>query len=93
MGTCSFKEHIGMDCPGCGMQRAFIELLKGNLWESIRLYPGLIPMMFTFIFLALHLIFDFRNGAKILKFSFIFTVAIIVITYIIKIATHYRFEF
>ncbi len=73
-----------MDCPGCGMQRAIIELLKGNIWESILLYPALLPTIFLFIFLILHLIFKFKKGALILKISFIFTVSIIIINFIIK---------
>lgn len=93
MGTCSFKEHTGMDCPGCGMQRALFELLRGNIIESIQYYPGLIPMIFTLAFLLLHLIFKFKHGARILKFSFIFTVIVILVTYIIKIVTSYKFIF
>jgi hypothetical protein len=91
MGTCAFKEHTGMDCPGCGMQRSFVELLKGNIWESIHLYPGLIPIIFTIIYLILHLTFSFKNGAKVLKISFIFTAIVIVVTYIIKIVNNYHF--
>lgn len=93
MGTCNWKAHTGMDCPGCGMQRAIIELLKGNIWESIKLYPGLIPLIITLGLLIAHLTFNFKNGAKYLKISFIFTVSVIVITYIIKIATQYQFSF
>ncbi len=73
-----------MDCPGCGMQRAIVELLKGNVWESILLYPALLPTILLFIFLILHLIFKFKKGALILKISFIFTVSIIIINFIIK---------
>lgn len=91
LGKCAFKEFTGMDCPGCGMQRAFIELLKGNVWESLQYYPGLIPMMVTLIFLALHLLFKFKHGALVLKIMFIFTVIVTVSTYIIKILTNYTF--
>ncbi len=93
MGTCNFKASTGLDCPGCGMQRAIAALLKGNIWESIQLYPGLIPMLFTFSLLIFHLIFNFKDGAKYLKFSFIITSAIIVISYLIKIITQYRIQF
>ena len=31
------------------MQRSIIELLKGNLWESITLYPPLIPLIILMI--------------------------------------------
>jgi hypothetical protein len=93
MGTCDFKAQTGMDCPGCGMQRAIIELLKGNIWDSIQIYPALIPLIITFSLLITHLIFHLKHGAKILKIAFITTSSIIVISYLIKILTHYKFSF
>jgi hypothetical protein len=82
---CFWKKTCGIECPGCGMQRAIIALLKGDLWESILIYPALIPTIFLFVYLLLHIIFKFKNGAKVLLISFIFVVSIIVINYIIKI--------
>ncbi|CAG0968544.1 MAG: DUF2752 domain-containing protein [Bacteroidetes bacterium] len=85
---CFYKQYFGIDCPGCGMQRAFIYLLKGNISESIQLYPALIPMLLMFFYLALHLTFKFSKGAKILTFMFIFNCSLIIINYIYKIFTH-----
>lgn len=82
---CIYKKYLSIDCPGCGMQRAIIELLKGNLWESIQAYPPLIPMLFMMLFLVLHIKYKFKNGALYLKILFIFTSAIIVTNYIIKL--------
>lgn len=82
--ACPYKAIVGIDCPGCGMQRAFIELLKGNLTECFRLYPALIPILITLTFTFLHLFFRFKNGAAIIKYLFIFSSVIIVINYIIK---------
>ncbi len=75
---------IGIDCPGCGMQRAFISLLKGNLLESFQLYPALLPTIFTLLFTALHLIFKFKNGAAIIKYSFLSTIVIVLLSYLFK---------
>jgi len=85
MGECFYHKHFGIECPGCGMQRAFIALLRGEFIESLRLFPALIPIMFMLTYLILHLIFKYKNGAKVLKISFIFTILIIVINYIIKV--------
>jgi len=46
---CVFKSLTGHDCPGCGFQRALIELLQGNLYESLLLYPALLPILFTIL--------------------------------------------
>lgn len=86
-GTCSWKSHFGVECPGCGMQTAFIELLKGHLAESILIYPALIPLMALFAFLFLHLAFNFRRGALFIKILFIFTVCIMFIHFMYKIFT------
>ncbi|MCD4747712.1 MAG: DUF2752 domain-containing protein [Bacteroidales bacterium] len=84
---CFYKKYFGIECPGCGMQTAFIELLKGNISESIIIYPALLPTIFMIIYLILHIIFKFRQGALVLKISFIFTASIIVINYICKLLT------
>lgn len=82
---CSWKEHFGVECPGCGMQRAFIELLKGNIWDSMCLYPALIPLMVLLIYTFLHLLINFRKGALIIKILFIFTVFLMFIHFMYKI--------
>lgn len=84
MLPCPIHKLTGFDCPGCGMQRSAIELLYGNVWESILYYPALLPLIFMFTFLSLHLIFKIKNGAKILKYLFIFNAIIIFVNYIFK---------
>ena len=83
--TCFFKEHFGIDCPGCGLQRSFIELLKGHFLESISLYPALIPTIIMFLFLFLHIILKFKHGALILKYMFITNMSLIFVHYIYKL--------
>jgi len=51
MLPCGFKYFFGIDCPGCGLQRSIILLLEGNLWESILMYPPLLPII---LILSLH---------------------------------------
>ena len=82
---CFYKKYLGIDCPGCGMQRAMIELLRGNFIDSLKAYPALLPTMFMVLFLISHLIFKFKKGAMILKISFIFTTIIIVFNFILKL--------
>lgn len=84
MLTCYYKKHFGMECMGCGIQRSFIALLKGNIYESFLLYPALIPLILMFGFLFCHLIFQFKYGAFILKYMFIFNAIIILVNYILK---------
>ena len=85
--ACSWKSHFGVECPGCGMQSAFIELLKGHLAESVRIYPALIPMLILIAFAAVHLLHNFRRGALIIKILIIFTSLIVFIHFMYKIIT------
>jgi len=82
--TCIMKKTFGLECIGCGFQRALIALMKGNLAESIILYPALIPIIFMFLFLILHIIFKFKHGAKILIWLFIAVWIIMITNYIFK---------
>jgi hypothetical protein len=84
MLPCPIHKLTGFDCPGCGMQRAAMELLNGNICKSILYYPALLPLILMFVFLSIYLIFKIKNGAKILKYLFIFNAIIIFVNYIIK---------
>jgi hypothetical protein len=83
--SCFYKKLLGVDCPGCGMQRAFMYLINGDFWESIRVYPPLLPILLTFVFMCFHLIFEFKSGAKILIYGYSISAGLIVINYLIKI--------
>ena len=81
---CFYKSFLGIECPGCGMQRALIALLRGEFLYSLKLYPALIPTIVMIVFLAIHLIFKLKNGAKILLYMFIINAVIIVVAYLYK---------
>lgn len=83
--ACPYKKYFNMECLGCGMQRSFIALLKGNITESFFYYPALMPMIIMFLFLIVHLIFKLKNGAAWLKYLFIFNISIVVINFILKL--------
>ena len=87
MQSCFYQKYFGIECPGCGMQRAFVQLLKGDFLESFRLFPALIPTIGLIVFLILHLIFKLKNGANILKYLFIINTSIVVLNYIYKLLT------
>ena len=47
---CIFKSLFGYECPGCGIQRSFILLIKGQLQESLEMYPALIPLILLVLY-------------------------------------------
>lgn len=46
MLPCAYKEIFGIDCPTCGAQRSLALLLEGDIIESFKMYPPLIPVLF-----------------------------------------------
>ena len=87
MGTCAFVKYLNIECPGCGIQRAFIALLRGEFSQSIHLFPALIPYITTILLLIVQMIFRFQKGAYIIMYSFIISVVIMMLSYIIKLMT------
>ncbi|WP_207496680.1 DUF2752 domain-containing protein [Segetibacter sp. SYSU D00508] len=85
---CPTKALLNIDCPGCGIQRSFLLLVKGNIVESILMYPALIPILFLLIYTILHLRYKFEKGARNIKIFHIVTASIIVCFYIYKIVNH-----
>lgn len=59
---CPFKFITGIDCPGCGFQRAFILLLQGEWRASIALYPPTLPLILLGVFFLLERYYDFRHS-------------------------------
>jgi Protein of unknown function (DUF2752) len=86
--SCPFKTHFGIDCPGCGLQRSVLALFRGDLIASFKFYPATIPLIFVLIFTIIHLKFDFKFGAQLIKIVFAGVAVIILINYIYKIYTH-----
>jgi threonine/homoserine/homoserine lactone efflux protein len=81
---CFFKSTFGIDCPGCGMTRAFFALLRGNLMESLAYNPGLIPFLITIITLFIQLKIKHPRGGFVIMWMFIITTTITMISYILK---------
>ncbi len=75
---------IGIDCLGCGLQRSFILLIKGDIMASLIMYPALIPLLVMLGYLIAHLFLNLKNGAKTLQFFYILNSILIIANYIIK---------
>ncbi len=85
MIPCFWKKYFEVECMGCGLQRSMHLLWKGELIDSIVLFPAGIPLLLTFIFLFYHLLFKPKNGAKIITVLFIITATIMIVSFIFKI--------
>ncbi len=82
---CLFKELTRFDCPGCGLQRSLLLLIRGDIQGSFTMYPALIPIILLLAFLILHVIKNIRGGTVILKYSYLFCAGIILLGYFYKL--------
>lgn len=85
--ACPIKQQVGIDCLGCGFQRSFILLLKGDWYGSWKMYPALVPMLLMFLFLPIHVKFKIKNGHKILLALFILSSFLCVANFMLKLTS------
>ena len=85
---CTFKKYMGICCPGCGFQSSFIELLRGNILESIKIYPALLPILITILSFFVQLKLNTKFGALIVKSFFYLSLALILINFILNLASN-----
>jgi hypothetical protein len=88
--SCPIKELWGIDCPGCGLQRSFVLLLKGHLMESIRMYPALLPMLVLLFYTAFHLKWNRKNGSKVIVFLYLIIAIIVLFHYVWKMFFYFN---
>lgn len=81
---CLSKQLLGIDCLGCGIQRAFVLLLQGKFEDAFYMYPAiytLIPLLFLF---GLHLTDKSRNYKFLLNLLLFLNLSIVIVSYVCK---------
>lgn len=84
MLPCFSKTLFGIECLGCGFQRALFLFFQGNFLAAFKMYPALYS---TFIFLGiviLHFIDKTKNYNKLLWISAIFNGVFMIAGYYYK---------
>ncbi|GGW31311.1 DUF2752 domain-containing protein [Arenibacter certesii] len=84
MLPCLNKEIFGIDCPGCGIQRAISFILEGNFISAFRMFPAIYTIILLIAFLGFSLFFEVKNSFKIKIYLLYLNAGIIIISYIIK---------
>jgi hypothetical protein len=85
MLPCFTKQMIGMDCPGCGIQRSISLLLQGNIIDSFLMYPALIPIIFLLGFLIFDMFVTVKYGEQLKLWGTVIAIGTILTSYIIKL--------
>ncbi len=85
---CMNKYFFGIDCPGCGTQRAFAFLLEGDFVAAFAIFPAIYPMAFFFLSLGLHFIDKSRSYHFFIQFFAIIAGLVTAVFYIYRIFTN-----
>ena len=80
MLPCQYKQIFGISCPMCGFQRSFIELLKGNFYESFTIYPAMLPIIITVVVTIVFYIYNRQKLKKVVQVMLLFDLSIMVFT-------------
>lgn len=77
--TCIFLKCFGIPCPGCGMTRALISLLKLDFRQAFRHNV----VVFFMPYVAAYVLFDFKHKVHLVLLKCVAAIAII--NWLIKI--------
>src|SRR5574344_1133471 len=81
---CAYKQLFGWSCPMCGAQRAIVCLLRGDVGESVRMFPPLFPLFVTALLVLVGLKRRMIFKALFLKFVFVVDGALLLLNMVLK---------
>jgi hypothetical protein len=84
MLPCFTKQTFGVDCPGCGIQRALALILHGDFIDAFKMYPAIYSLLLLFSFLLFNLFYSIKYASSIINTLTIITVSLILINYTLK---------
>ncbi|MBM1106659.1 DUF2752 domain-containing protein [Aurantibacter crassamenti] len=84
MLPCINKKIFGFECPGCGLQRSAMHLVKGEFAAAFEMYPPIYAMIILFGFIAVNKFFTVKYENQIIIGLIISTVSLILINYTLK---------
>jgi hypothetical protein len=84
MLPCLNKQIFGIDCPGCGAQRAFLLVFQGEFNAAFKMFPAVYSLIILISFLIVNLFVKFKNDWHLKIGLIIFNAVIIIAAYIYK---------
>lgn len=84
MLPCLNKSLFGVDCFGCGGQRALLLVLNAEFTQAFFMFPAIYPILFLLAFLMVNLFVKFRYDFQIKIALIILSGAVMLISYLIK---------
>ena len=85
MLPCLNKKIFGIDCPGCGAQRAISLLFQGEIAAAFTMYPAIFTLIPLLGFLLADSFFKIKYANKIIITLMVSSVVLILGNYILNI--------
>lgn len=89
--TCLLKELVGIPCPGCGMTRAYLSLLRLDFKKAFYFHP----LFWTIPFIVIMIVFQeisFWNRLYKNKWIWIILIILFITVYIIRMIIYFPNE-
>ena len=84
MIPCLFKALFGIECLGCGFQRAVVLLFKGDFTDAFYRYPAIYMVLIFIALFVLDKVFKPKKYTKALSLVGVVTMVFILGGYIYK---------
>ncbi len=84
MLPCPSKKFLGIECFGCGTQRAIVMVFEGRFAEAFHMFPAVYTLLLFFATVGLTFVDRKRNYGNILVILGIINALIMVISYFYK---------
>lgn len=86
MVPCLNKKIFGVDCPGCGTQRALVLIADGEFVAAFHMFPAIYTTILLFVFIGLHFLDRSHKYHKLIIGLAIVNAVITIIAYIYKMS-------
>ncbi len=84
MLPCLNKQFFGVDCLGCGIQRALNLMLHGEFVAAFKMYPAIYTLLVLALVISINFFYKIKYAQKIISILAIINIIIIVSSYVIK---------
>ena len=89
MLPCLNKQLFGVDCLGCGAQRALVLVFQGQFSAAFRMYPAIYTILILLIFLLINFFVNFKKALQIKAGLLILNAVIIIVSYYFKMENYF----
>lgn len=86
MLPCLNKQLFGLDCLGCGAQRALVMVFRGEFAGAFKMFPAIYPILLLLLFLIANLFFKFKGDWFVKIGLIVFSAVTMIAAYLYKMS-------